>query len=97
MAPRSHWIETKRQRAWGLGIQHRENLLHRFMTGPGLRERPFLKDVIDEIIEEVQGARLLQEVLSLDRFVHVRVDGQEGKRMWWELPDGTKTLAGLPT
>lgn len=28
--------------------------------------------------------------------VHCRQDGPDGKRMWWELPDGSKGLNGLP-
>lgn len=28
---------------------------------------------------------------------HVREDGPGGKRMWWELPDGTRSLGGLRT
>lgn len=27
--------------------------------------------------------------------IHCRTDGAAGKRMWWELPDGTKDLGGL--
>jgi hypothetical protein len=29
--------------------------------------------------------------------VHVWVDTPEGKRLWWELPDGTRGLGGRPT
>jgi hypothetical protein len=28
--------------------------------------------------------------------VHVREDGPQGKRMWWERPDGTPSLGGTP-
>ena len=28
--------------------------------------------------------------------VHVRWDGPKGKKMWWEQPDGTKELNGMP-
>ena len=28
--------------------------------------------------------------------VHVRRDGPKGKKMWWEQPDGTKELNGMP-
>src|ERR1035437_8733737 len=28
--------------------------------------------------------------------VHCRVDSRDGKQMWWEQPDGTKGLGGLP-
>jgi hypothetical protein len=28
--------------------------------------------------------------------VHCRVDNRDGKQMWWEQPDGTKTLGGQP-
>lgn len=29
--------------------------------------------------------------------LHCRQDGQDGKRMWWELPDGMRGLGGLST
>jgi len=29
--------------------------------------------------------------------VHCRQDGPDGKRLWWEQPDGTPGLGGLPT
>jgi len=32
VAPRSEWVEAKRRKAWALGIQHRENLVHRYLT-----------------------------------------------------------------
>ena len=63
-----HFIESKRREAWALGVQHRELLLAKYMTAFGLRERPLLKDIVDDVIEEVQGARLLEGVLSLDTY-----------------------------
>jgi len=29
--------------------------------------------------------------------IHCRQNGQDGKRMWWEQPDGTPGLGGLST
>jgi hypothetical protein len=47
------------------------------MARNSLQERPFIKDIIDELIEEGQGARLNQEVLPLDRFAQTElVDGR---------------------
>ncbi|MDA1129147.1 MAG: hypothetical protein O2913_10675 [Chloroflexi bacterium] len=63
-----HFIENKRREAWALGVQHRELLLAEYMTTFGLHERPLLKDIVDDVIEEVQGARLLEGVLPLDTY-----------------------------
>ena len=68
MTNRGEYIERKRAEAWNLGIAHRESLVNQYMTKHALRERPFLKDVVGALIEEVQGARLLEEVLPLDTF-----------------------------
>jgi hypothetical protein len=66
-----------REDCWIIGIRHRERLLRDYMVSNGLTVRPFLKDVIDDLIEEVQGARLREEVLPLDRFAQTEmVDGR---------------------
>jgi hypothetical protein len=49
--------------------------MREFMLRNGLTERPHLKDVIDELIEDVQGARLIEEVLPLDRFAQTEAVG----------------------
>jgi hypothetical protein len=41
----------------------------------GLNARPFLKDVIDDLIEDIQGARLRRGVLPLDRFAQSEIVG----------------------
>jgi hypothetical protein len=53
MTGRGEFLERKRSEAWDMGIAHRESLVSQHMTKHGLQERPFLKDVIDELIEEV--------------------------------------------
>ena len=46
------------------------------MAENGLQERPFLKEVIDDLITDVQGARLREDVLPLDRFAQTEVIGR---------------------
>lgn len=75
MTVRGRSIEQRRAMCWPMGIQHREMLLRAHMDRNGLSERPFLKDVVDDIIEEVQHARLLQGVLPLDTFGQTTVVG----------------------
>jgi len=48
------------------------------------RERPAARETRYEL-RDVEGTLVA---------VHVRLDGPDGKRMWWELPDGTKGLGG---
>lgn len=62
------FLETKRRQAWALGVQHRERLMAEYMAEFDLRDRPLLKDIVDDVIEEVQGARLLEGVLALDTY-----------------------------
>lgn len=71
--PRDRYLELKRTACWQIGVQHREMLLREYMTRAGHRERPFLKDVIDELIEDVQGARLRTGVLPLDIFAQTEL------------------------
>ena len=75
MTIRNHSLETRRANCWAEGVQHRERLLREYMVANGLRERTFLKDVIDDLIREVQGARLRSEVLPLDRVAQTEVVG----------------------
>lgn len=64
----SRWLAARRRECWSIGISLRESLLQQYMTRHGLRERPFLRDVVDELIEDMQGARLLEAPLPLDRY-----------------------------
>jgi hypothetical protein len=67
----------KREDCWAIGVRHRERLVAEFMSRTGLQVRPFLKNMIDDLIEDVQGARLREEVLPLDRFAQTElVDGR---------------------
>ena len=59
----THYLQTKLRDCWTLGVQHREGLIREYMKANGLTDRPFLKDVIDDLIEEVQLARLREDVL----------------------------------
>ena len=68
MTSRIQFVRRKRDDAWNLGIAHREYLISQYMEKHELRERPFLKDIVDDLIEEIQGARLREEVLLLDTF-----------------------------
>ena len=95
---RGQYLDRKRTEAWNLGIAHREVLVHRYMAMHTLRERPFLKDVIDDLIEEVQGARLREEVLPLDTFgeteaVNGRIEVSINSRIA-EMP-GVKDAGGV--
>lgn len=63
-----------------------------------LKERPFLKDVIDEIVEDIQHARLREAVLRLDTFgqtqmVNGRIEVTINSRIA-EMP-GVKDAAGV--
>jgi hypothetical protein len=75
MTSRGNWLDIKRARAQAFGIRLREDLVERYMNDHRLRERPFLKDVVDDLIEEVQGARLREEVLLTDRFAQTEAVG----------------------
>lgn len=61
-------LRLRREWCWSYGVAHRESLLHAYMTERGITKRPFLSDVVDALIEEVQGARLVEGILPLDRF-----------------------------
>ncbi|MDP8921558.1 MAG: hypothetical protein M3O34_01620 [Chloroflexota bacterium] len=43
------------------------------MAMDGLRERPLIKHVIEDLVQDVQGARLREDVLPLDRFAQSEV------------------------
>jgi hypothetical protein len=61
-------LQQRREWCWNYGVQHREALLREYIARRGLTKRPFLAAVIDELIEDIQGARLTEAVLPLDRF-----------------------------
>ena len=62
------WLVARRNEAWQLGVGLRERLLADFMEMDGLHERPLIKHVIEDLVQDVQRARLRDEVLPLDRF-----------------------------
>jgi hypothetical protein len=61
-------LEAKRAECWRLGIEHREALVPQYMQMRGLRARPFLKEMIDDLIQDVQNARLVEGPLPLDTY-----------------------------
>jgi hypothetical protein len=67
------WLEAQRPFCWQVGVQHREALVARYMARKRLAERPLLKEIVDELIEEIQGARLREGMLPLDRFAQTEV------------------------
>lgn len=75
MTANHRWIVARRNEAWQLGIELRERLLASFMEMDGLRERPLIKHVLDDLVQDVQGARLCDGVLPLDRFAQSEVVG----------------------
>jgi hypothetical protein len=86
---RDRWLDAKCADCWSLGVRHRERLLQQYLQGHRLRTRPLLREVVDDLIEEVQQARLRVDVLPLDRFaqtervgdrIEVTMDGVTGFR-----------------
>jgi hypothetical protein len=61
------WVQ-KRTEAFALGVCLREQLVSEYITQNALAERPLLKDIIEDLITEVQGARLRRGVLPLHTF-----------------------------
>lgn len=98
MAPWYPSLETKRAACWTLGIQHREALVSQHMEVRGLRARPFLKDVLDDLIGECQGARLVEGPLPLDTYAQTESeDGRVLVTINSRIPemDGVKDVAGV--
>ena len=62
------WLVARRNDAYQSGVGLRERLMTDFMEIEGLRERPLMKHVIEDLVQDVQGARLRDDVLPLDRF-----------------------------
>ena len=72
---RAAFIDRRTSDAWTYGIEHRERLVRTFMDGDRLTVRPLLKDIVDILIEEIQGARLREDVLPLDRYAQTESAG----------------------
>ena len=73
MTPRPANSITSRDWCWDHGIRLRELLVARYMALHGMRDRPLLAMVIDGLIEDALGARVLDDVLPLDRFAQTEV------------------------
>jgi hypothetical protein len=100
MRANDRWLAARRTEAWRIGVELRERLLASFMEMDGLRERPLLKDVLDDLVQDVQDARLLDQVLPLDRYAQSEILGQRivvtvNTRIA-EIP-GVKDAAGVRT
>jgi hypothetical protein len=65
-------IET-RDECWPLGIALRETLVARYMSTHHLNERPLLKKIASELLEESLGVRLRDDPLPLDRYAQTEV------------------------
>lgn len=72
---RQHWAR-RRADAFALGTELRERAVAVYMAQYQLSERPMLKDIIEDIIIDVQKARLLRGVLSLDTFAQTERVGE---------------------
>jgi hypothetical protein len=68
-------VEQRRAECFSYGTQLRERLLAQYMAKYGYTDRPFLKDVVDDAIEEGLGARVLEEILPLDRYAQSEIVG----------------------
>jgi hypothetical protein len=67
------WLEVRRNEAYQFGVGLRERLMMDFMEMDGLRDRPLVKHVIEDLVQDVQGARLRDDVLPLDRYAQSQV------------------------
>jgi hypothetical protein len=77
MRANDRWLAARRNEAYELGVGLRERLMTDFMEMDGLRERPLMKHVIEDLVQDVQHARLLDGVLPLDRYAQSeRVNGR---------------------
>jgi hypothetical protein len=69
----SNWLARNRERLWQIGVEHRESLMAQYMAFYGLAKRPSLKNVYRELIGEIQGARIIDAPLPMDRYAQTEV------------------------
>lgn len=69
------FLQARRAEAWPFGEQHRESLLREHMQRRGLTKRPLLHEVVEDLIEDIQGARLVEEVLPLNTYAQTESEG----------------------
>ena len=62
------WLDRNRAQLWRIGVEHRETLVAQHMARFGWTERPPIHLIYDELIEEIQGVRLLDGPLPMDRY-----------------------------
>ena len=73
----SDFVTLRREEAWDFGQKHRETVVAEWMRKNGESARPLFRNIIDDVIEDMLGARLREEVLPLDRFAQTElVDGR---------------------
>lgn len=68
-----HVWEQRRIEVWQWGAAHREYLMAENMGFYGLSERPLVKDIVDAVIMEIQGARLVEGALPLDTYAQTQL------------------------
>lgn len=68
MTAYNEFIRRRREEAWSLGIAHRENLVAHLMQQFRLKQRPLLKDAIDDLLVEIQRVRLRYDPLPDDAY-----------------------------
>jgi hypothetical protein len=69
----STWLTRNLEPLWQIGVEHRETLMVQHMAEYGLTERPPLQNVYRELIGEVQGARIIDAPLRMDRYAQTEV------------------------
>lgn len=69
----SSWLTQNRIWLWRVGVEHRERLMMQYMVMFGLTERPPIQNVYRELIEEIQGVRILDGALPMDRYAQTEI------------------------
>jgi hypothetical protein len=67
------WLARNRARLWRIGVEHRETLMAQYMALYRPAERPPLHLLYDELIGEIQGARIIEAPLPMDRYAQTEV------------------------
>src|SRR4051794_23962521 len=69
----SNWLDRNREQIWRIGVEHRETLMVQHMVEYGLTERPPIQNVYRELMGEVQGARIIDAPLQMNRYAQTEV------------------------
>jgi hypothetical protein len=62
------WLARNRAQLWRIGVEHRERLMVQYMAMYGLTERPPIQNIYRELIGEIQGVRIVDAPLPMDRY-----------------------------